>query len=206
MEQPASIHAVGRGAATAVPDSAVIRVSAGHRAAGVAGALAGADSAAGAIVAAARRHTEPHHIASAGLTVWPAHDPSGRPDGFEARHSLSIRVPDLAVAGDLLAELADAVADRLQVEGVALEVTDATAAEDRAREAAFADARRRAEHLAALAGVGLGEVIAVADGATSARPGGPETVALRAGGFEPGEHAVGVEVAVTWRIGGPAPG
>jgi uncharacterized protein YggE len=199
MDQPASIHAVGRGVATAVPDSAVIRVSAGHRATAVAGALAGADSAAGAIVAAARRHTEPRHIASTGITVWPAHDSNGRPAGFEARHSLSIRVADLAVAGDLLAELADAVGDRLQVDGVALEVTDVGAAQDRAREAAFADARRRAEHLATLAGVGLGDVLAVAEGAASALPGGREAMAMKVGGFEPGEHSVGAEVAVTWR-------
>ncbi len=43
----------GHGSATAVPDTAVVRVAAVHRAAGMAEALSGAESARAAVVAAA---------------------------------------------------------------------------------------------------------------------------------------------------------
>ena len=63
--------------------------------------------------------------------------------GFEARHGLVIAVADLAVAGRMLARLAEAVGNRLVVESVSLEVGDPVAARTAAREVAFADARTR---------------------------------------------------------------
>ena len=135
-----------------------------NRAAGVAEALAGADSAADEIVAVGREHTDASRIASTNLNLWPAFDNEGRPSGFEARHSLSITCTDVQAAGALLGELADRVGDRLQVESLGLEVGDTGRALDQARAAAYTDAVARARHLAELAGVRLGEVQGMAEG------------------------------------------
>ena len=53
-----TVTVTGHGEARVAPDTAVVRVSAVHRAAGVAEALAGADSAADEIVATGREHTD----------------------------------------------------------------------------------------------------------------------------------------------------
>ncbi|MFN8194969.1 MAG: SIMPL domain-containing protein [Nocardioidaceae bacterium] len=196
----------GQGTVKVAPDTAVVRVAASHRAADVAAALDGVTSALDAMAAVAREHTDPERVSSTELSVWPAYDDQGRPSGFEARHGLAIVVPDLAVAGRLIAGLAGAVGNRLNVESVSLEVGDPAAARTAAREAAFADARDRAEHLAGLAGAVLGDVVAVAEGA--GLPPGP----LESGGarvmaaaakdvsFQPGQRSLASGVTVTWTL------
>src|SRR5262245_66174226 len=102
-------------------------------------------------------------VSTANLSVWPVHE-EGKPAAFEARHALTITAGDLATANGLLGRLADQVGDRLQVDGVELTVSDPSGALARAREAAFADARTKAEQLAALANSRLFQVEAVVEG------------------------------------------
>jgi uncharacterized protein YggE len=197
-----TVSVTGHGEARVVPDSAVVRVAATHRAAGVAEALAGADSAATQVVATAREHTTPERVGTTAVQIWPAYDQEGRPAGFEARHSLTVRCPDVAAAGALLSDLAAAVGDRLQVEGVSLEVTDRSAAEARAREAAYADAVDRATRLAELAGSTLGEAQAVLESgyAAEAPVGRALKASLETTSLEPGETAVTSSVTVTFQL------
>ena len=75
-----------------------------------------------------------------------------------------------------------------------------------AREAAYADARRRAEHLAALADATLGEVEAVVDGGAGARA-VPVALAMAADvRLEPGrDRARGFAAGLSRRVGAPSP-
>jgi uncharacterized protein len=192
-----TLTVTGQGAATAVPDAAVVRVSAVHRGRTLAEALAGAESARAAVVAAA----EGLVVGTLNLSIWPSHDADGRPDGYEARHALEVTTTDLERANDLLASLAERVGDRLTVDGVSLAVSDPSAALGEAREAAYADARARAEHLAALAGATLGEVQDLVEG--GAAPSGPAPMAraLKADvGLQPGETTIAGAVTVTWSL------
>ena len=143
-----TVTVTGHGEARVAPDSAVVRVSAVHRAPGVAEALAGADSAAARSPRRPTSSRRPSGSARPSLQIWRDHDEQNRPTGFQARHSLVIRCPDIEAAGGLLTALADAVGDRLEIEGVSLEVADQSAADGGAREAAYADAVDRATHLA----------------------------------------------------------
>ena len=164
-----TVTVTGQGEARVAPDSAVVRVSAVH----------GRPAWPRPSPAPTARPTQ---IATTAAAV---HDPGagrldvaadldrprrrpGRPAGFQARHSLVIRCPDIEAAGGLLTALADAVGDRLEVEGVSLEVADQSGAVVAAREAAYADAVDRATHLAALAGAELGDVQDVVEGGASA--------------------------------------
>jgi uncharacterized protein YggE len=179
----------------------VVRVAAVHRAVGVADALAGADSAARQIVATGREHTIPERIGSTSVQIWPAHDQQGAPAGFDARHSLTLRCDDIDAAGALLAALAESVGDRLQIEGVSLEVSDRADAETSAREAAYADAVERGTHLAGLAGSQLGDPQAVMESAYAEAPVGRAMKAsLDAVALEPGEMAVTAAVTVTFQL------
>src|SRR6188508_1623466 len=98
---PRSVTVTGHGSASAVPDTAVVRVAAVHRAAGMAEALSGAESARAAVVAAAADLV----VSSTGLSLWPAHDNEGRRAGFEARHALTITGGDLEAAAGLVGRL-----------------------------------------------------------------------------------------------------
>ena len=197
-----TVTVVGHGQTRVVPDSAVVRVSAVHRAAGVADALAGADSAAREIVATGRGFTSPERIGSTSLQIWPTHDELNRPDGFQARHALTLSCGDIVAAGALLTALADKIGERLEIEGVSLEVADQSAAVIQARETAYADAVGRATHLAGLAGAELGEPQEVVEGGLA---GGPIRMATAAAfstpvSLEPGESTVAASVTVTFQL------
>jgi uncharacterized protein len=196
-----TVSVTGHGEARVVPDSAAVRLAATHRALGVAEALAGADSAAAQVVATCREHTSPELIGTTGVQIWPVHDQEGRPAGFEARHSLTVRCSDVDSAGALLTALVEQVGDALQVEGVSLELTERSAAEARAREAAYADAVDRATQLAALAGAGLGDPQAVLESGYADVPVGRALKAdLEASSLEPGEMAVSSSVTITFQL------
>jgi uncharacterized protein YggE len=195
-----TVTVVGHGQTRVAPDSAVVRVAAVHRAAGVADALAGADSAAQQIVRTGREFTEPEQIGSTSLQIWPSRDELNRPDGFQARHSLTLRCGDIEAAGSLLTALAEQVGARLEIEGVSLEVSDESAAAGRAREAAYADAVERAAHLAGLAGAELGDPQDVVEGGVAS---GPVRMAMAlsvSASLEPGESTVQSSVTVTFQL------
>ncbi|MGC4112410.1 MAG: SIMPL domain-containing protein [Nocardioides sp.] len=195
-----TVTVTGQGEARVVPDSAVVRVAAVHRAEGVAEALAGAASASRQAATTAREHTTPERIATTTVQIWPVHDDRGAASGYEATHSLTIRCPGIDEADALLASLTESVGDRLRVEGVSLEVADPSAAETAAREAAFADAVARATHLAELAEAELGETQEVVEGGSRAgTPRLAKAVAMDAS-LEPGERAVSSAVTVTFQL------
>lgn len=199
-----TVTVTGQGTAREVPDTVVVRVAATQRAAGVADALAGANSAADEIVATARDHTDASRIASTNLNVWPAYDNQGQPSGFEARHSLSISCTDVQAAGRLLGELAGKVGDRLQVESLSLEVGDTARAVSQARAAAYADAVARANHLAELAGLQLGQPQAIAEGGGVAQPmaeaGGMARMSKADVSIEPGETTITAALTVSFEL------
>ena len=199
-----TITVTGRGAVLVVPDTAGVSFTVHHSAGSVAEALAGCDSAARLAGQVARDHTDASRIASRHLHVGPDHDREGVLSGYRAEHSMRVGCPDLDAAGALVGALAERVGDRLQVEGIRLEVSDAAEAGAAAREAAFVDARARATHLAELAGLELGDVQTISEGsrgddafaeaAADARPLSAELT------FEPGMTSVGASLTVTYQL------
>lgn len=194
-----TVTVTGYGAVRVSRGTAVVRVAAVHRAASVSLALTGADSAREVLVSVARRHADARDVATEGLDVWPVHDDQGHASGFEARHALVIRCPDPATAATLVGALASAVGDRLRIEGVALEATPTPEASRIARERAFDDARKRAEHLSGLAGLTLDTAMSVEERAGSASGAVPmHADAKVAIGLEPGTSVVEASVTVTF--------
>jgi len=198
-----TVTVTGQGTSYAVPDSAVVSASVGHRAASVTEALEGANSAAAKAIEVASQHLDASRVATQGFNVWPQHDHQGRLDGFECRHSLSVRCPSLEVAGAVIDALAHAVGNRLQVDGVSLVVTDQAEALRLATEAAYAEATAKATHLAGLADATLGVALTVTEGA-SFQP-HPHRYAEAASAkmdtaFAPGESALSASVTVTFAL------
>jgi uncharacterized protein len=138
------------------------------------------------------------------LDVSPQYDSEKVPEarGYSASSMLSVRNQPI----DRAARLADigvgAGADT--VSGPSLSVADRDAQYRRALESAFEDARAKAETLAAAAGVSLGEVSAIVEGAQydgpvwamEARSADAKTP------IEPGSEQVAASVTVTFALGG----
>lgn len=198
-----TVTTTGVGTASAVPDAVTLTVAVRHQADSVGDALAGCASAVEALVTTARRFTADDQVATRGFDVDQWHDREGRPSGYVATHTLSVLCPGFDQAGDLLTALADEVGDRFAVHGVRPTLTETTALESEAREAAFAQARATADELAALAGQRVVEAVRVVEGQEGDVPFGAhmELATAAAGGtrFEPGTTAVRAVVTVTWR-------
>lgn len=203
MLAPRTVTTTGSGAVSVPRDAAVLSVAAVHRAASLSQALSGAESARAALVEVARAHVEPAAIATRSLDTWPRHGDDGQPAGYEARHSLTVRCAGLELAATLLQALADGAGDRLSIDGVSLAATPAAEHLAAAREAAYADARARAEHLARLAGSELGSVVSVTEGSGAGpRPSARVELAAKADvGLEGGAEDVTTSVTVTWELG-----
>lgn len=195
-----TVSVTGHGETRVVPDSAVVRVAAVHRADGVADALGGADSAARQVIATAGEFTTPERIGTSAVQLWSDHDQHGNPAGFRARHALTVRCADVDAAGGLLSALAESVGDRLEVEGVSLEVADQVAGQRAAREAAYADAVDRATQLATLAGAELGEPQEVVEGGFATGPPRAARLMAESASLAPGESALSASVTVTFRL------
>ncbi len=193
----------GTGSAATVPDVVVVSVRVHVEQPDASQALAHAGDAARAVLDAAAGHgvaPVDRHTTGLGLGTRWDHD---RVVGYTAHQRLRLRVRETAVVGALLTALADAVGDALGIDGVAFEVADPAPLHVRAREAAFADARARAEQYAALAGRRLGQVLRVveADGEGPAPVGRGMALAADVAGSMPLEGGrSSVEARVTVRF------
>lgn len=142
-------------------------------------------------------------LRTSGVGVRQRHSRQGAAAGYRASHTLTVTCRDVSQGGRLLSAAGAAAGNDLSVDHVGLDVADRGPVLERAREAAFHDARSRAQQYAVLAGRELGEVRQV-DETTSAAPptprGGMQMMAAESGdiGVESGESTVGATVTVTW--------
>jgi uncharacterized protein YggE len=102
--------------------------------------------------------------------------------------------------GDLVQAFAGAAGNALTIDHIGLELGDPAPLLAQAREAAFVDARAKAEQYAALAGRGLGKVVDVSDVVNGAGQPRHELMAARSAGtpVERGETSVTSTVTVRW--------
>ena len=122
-------------------------------------------------------------IQTADYSIWPEqqHDPRGTGEikvtGYRVNNTVRITIQDVDRLGRILAAVTDAGANAIH--GIGFSVADTAALEAEARAAAMADARTRAESLARLAGVELGDVLSI-----TMSPGGNYPMPVMGGGFD----------------------
>jgi uncharacterized protein YggE len=202
------VEVTGSGAASAVPDVVVLDARVQCEAADVAGAL----SAAGERVVAALQAAADHGVTerdrrTTGMGVATRWDRDGRVVvGYTSHQSLRLLVRDRERVGDLIRALAGAAGDAFGLDGVTLEVADPAPLLERAREAAFEDARARAEQFAGLAGRPLGPVLRVTEDHDRPVPSprfAAKAVMEATGGMpvEAGESTVTASVTVRFGLG-----
>lgn len=198
------LEVTGSGAATAPPDRLDLHVAVAVLRIDVGSALGDLADRVRALGSAVRETgVAGTDLRTTGSTVYEETDEHGARTGFRARQDLRVRLVDPAVASAVVAAAVGAVGDDFRLGHVAWSIADETELAARAREAAFSDAREKAEHLARLAGGSLGELRRVREG--SGYGGGAFKLAeLRVGGAdfaaEPGECRVEVSLTVRWSL------
>ncbi|TQJ51561.1 SIMPL domain-containing protein [Phycicoccus sp. SLBN-51] len=199
------VEVSGVGTASAVPDVVRLDVTVRCDAEDVARALADAGARATALAEAARDHgVEGRDVQTTGAGVRPRHDrDSVEVVGYTAHQGLSLAVRDPGRLGALVEAFAGVAGNALAVDRISLEVADPEPLRARARQAAFADARAKAEQYADLAGRTLGKVTALTDVVQGGAQPRYELMAARAGSagalpVELGENTVTATVVVRW--------
>jgi uncharacterized protein YggE len=134
-----------------------------------------------------------------------------RVTGYQLTNTVELTVRDLRLAGQVID--AGLAAGASSLDGLEFRLDDPAPAEDVARRAAVADARRRATTLATAADIRLGPVVGIIEDSRRApmfERGGIEGMALKAGSdtpIEAGTQDVVITVVVTFLIAaGPAGG
>lgn len=163
--QSTGVWVSGEGKVHATPDLAILQVGIEAQAATVAEANAQAAAAMEALQKALKEAgLEDKDIQTANFSIYPVRewDPDTGEErlvGYRVTNTVTIKIRDLDDAGSLIDSVVAAGGDYTRVDGISFTVEDPTPYYDQARTKAVADAKRRAEQLAAASGITLGKLI-----------------------------------------------
>ncbi|HLF25473.1 MAG TPA: SIMPL domain-containing protein [Anaerolineae bacterium] len=206
-----SVTVVGSGSASAAPNLATAQIGVDTQAASPEEATSQNETQMQAVLAALQEAgiaEEDIQTAYYNLYAEQRYEPgSGAPTGeftYRVSNSVSVKLRDLDQVGAILSDAVTAGANNIS--GVFFSIEDTTALQAEAREKAIADARTRAQSLAQLSGVELGEIVVVSEVIT----GGPGPIiydrgaaGLGGGGgapIQPGQLEVSMQVQVSFAI------
>jgi hypothetical protein len=128
------------------------------------------------------------------------------PNGFDVFETVAVTLRNLSDAGATISDAAAAGGDATRINGVSFAVDDHSALLTQARDAAFADAKAKAEQYANLAGRSLGKVSMVTEGQSNSGGGVVYPMArdeMSAGSPVPiaaGSQDVTLTTNVTWEL------
>lgn len=124
--------------------------------------------------------------------------------GYRATNTIRVTIRDIGVASQVLSAAATAGGDSTRIGNVAFAIDDDSDLMRQAREAAFDDARSRAEQYASLAGDSLGKVQTITESTSGQQQ--PTTVQRDSAAaaapvpIEPGEQTLTFSVTVTYAL------
>lgn len=210
-EAPPAISVSGNGEVRAEPDIATMTLGVEARARTVAEARADAARAADAVIAALRDGgVLEADIRTANFSIGAVYDYSeDRPriDGYSVSNTVTVTVRDIDSTGDLIDAAAIAGGDATRFNGISFGYDDPAEYTRTARELAVEDARDKAEQLAELTGVTLGEPLSVNESSWAAPVSirAPQAAAFDSAesagtSISPGTSAISVTVNVVWAI------
>lgn len=206
-----SITVVGEGKVSQEPDIAVINIGASARAETASAAKAEVDADIAAIIAVlqdmdiAEKDIQTSHYSimyeREQYPPMPELPAAETPAGYFVTNMLQVTVRNIGAAEAVLDAVVQAGAN--QVNGISYSVADQTSWQSVSRELAMADARRRAQELAELSEVELGEVQSVSEIIGGmATPFWVGESGLTGSGIAPGELELTTQIQVTFTIDG----
>ncbi|MFD9907250.1 SIMPL domain-containing protein [Streptomyces sp. NPDC059063] len=205
----ATVTVTGAGSASAAPDLATVTAGVEVTAPTTGKALKAHKKAADALLAAVRAAgVAERDVRTENVSLSPVYehkDGTSKLTGYQAAQTFSIKVREVADTGRVAQAAMDAAGDAGRIHGVSFDVADKGELRARAREAAYHDARAKAEQYAELSGRRLGRVVSISesDGAYP-RPMAVPTEALAkdaaAVPVAPGEIEDHVTLTVTYEL------
>lgn len=201
----------GHGEAAGVPDRARVRLGVQVQGPTASEALRENSRRMAALVATLREAgIGERQIRTDNVSLWPEYE-SAQPNEapkivrYRAGNTVEVRVDDLKALGGVLDRAVAAGGNT--IDGVSFEIAEPAPLLDEARRAAMADARRRADLLAAAAGARLGPVLTI-DESGGAAPGPVPMPRMRMSmaasaqdvPTSPGEQQLEANVQVTWEL------
>lgn len=210
VSQPAGISVSGQGKTTVVPDVAVLRLGVEARAQSVAEAMEQATKAMDDVVVelkasgVAEKDTTTVRF---NIAQERRYD-QGRERivGYTVQNRVSAKVRKVQDSGKILERAVTAGGDLIRVESVSFTLDDPTKLHEELRKLAMADAKTKAEQLAKLAGVQLGEAVYVQEGGPAALPVPYPNLRLGLGSeaaapfITPGETEAQLQIQVVYAI------
>jgi len=210
--QQEGIWVTGQGEVQAVPDVAVLTLGVQAQAPSVSEAQEQARQAMDALMAALRASgIDEKDIQTTGYNIWQQTrwDPNRQveePVGYQVSNTVRVKVRQVEDAGAVIDATVAAAGDLIRVQGIYFEVDDPSSYLDEARAKAVADAKKRAEQLASLAGVTLGKPTYITEsyytpviyrGIEAAMP---ESAAGAPTPIMPGETTISANVQIVYSI------
>ncbi len=197
---------VGSGKITVIPDMATIQLGVlVEKQTAKAAREAGAKAMTKVIAAIRALGIADVDIATATVSLGPVYDytttNTQRIRGYQLSNMVSVTVRDLAKVADVLDD--GVTAGATSVNGITFDVTDRTAAEAKAREAAMADAKAKATTLSTAAGVSITGVASISESVSTPMWYGRDFAAVAAEASTPvlpGSTDVTITVSVSYLI------
>ncbi|MEE3851020.1 SIMPL domain-containing protein [Gordonia sp. LSe1-13] len=208
-DDPRTVTVVGNGEVTGAPDTlrAVIGVEA--TADDVSSALNESSTQVSAVTDAvveagvAREDIQTQQVDLSPQYANPAPGSTREISGYQATNTIRVTIRDIATASDVLAAAATAGGDNTRISNVAFAIDDDSDLMKQAREAAFTDARGRADQYASLSGDSLGDVQTINEqtsGQEQPTTMQRDSVAAAPVPIEPGQQTLTFSVTVTFEL------
>jgi uncharacterized protein len=138
---------------------------------------------------------------------WEHNGDKSRINGYDVFQTLTVKIRKLADAGETISDAAEAGGNATRINGVSFDIEDNERLLKQARDAAFANAKAKAEQYARLAGRELGEVSSISEsqsGSPMPMPyyGGAEDAAVAKSSvpIEAGTQQVSIDSTVVWEL------
>lgn len=209
--QQQGIWVNGQGKVTAVPDIATLRLGIQAQAASVADAQAQAASAMDKVMTAltsngvAKKDIQTQNFNITKLTRYDAKTQTEVVIGYQVTNTVTAKIRDIAKAGVIIDDVAAAGGDLTRIDGINFSIEDPSAYYIEARKLAVADAKAKANQLADLAGVTLGNATYITESSFSPPIASPVFLEAKAMGapptpISPGEAEINTTVQITFAI------
>jgi hypothetical protein len=194
------ITVTGSGVVRAVPDRAEISFGVVSQGRTASQALAANDTAIQRVVAALRAAgIAAADIQTRSFSISPRYSEEGEELlGYTAQNTVAAQLRDLDRAGAVIDGAVAAGAN--QVYGPSLSRSDSTELYRNALRSGVADARAKAQVVAEAAGVSLGAVVGVVEQGSSVEPPAQDATARAAAPIEPGTQEIQASVVVTFAV------
>jgi uncharacterized protein YggE len=155
----------GQGKASGVPDLATVTLGVEAVRDTVQAAREDAAAAMNQIIALLRdRGIEDRDIQTSSFNIYPRYDQNGQNiTGFQVSNQVTVKIRDLNAVGSIIDEVVAAGGNLTRFQGVSFSIDNTKPLEEQARAAAVADLTAKANQLASLTGVQLGNLISISE-------------------------------------------